>query len=108
PPEDEEHRNEFAAQSALMPAAWIGLAQRSISCGTSLAKYSGVRRSPATMSRPRSSRRLRSVGSSSASLIALLSLRTIGSGAPLGRNNAFQALDSMPLRPCSPEVGTLG
>jgi len=47
-------------------------------------------------------------GSSSVSLIALLSLRTIASGVPFGRKNAFQTLASTPGRPCSPVVGTSG
>src|SRR5215208_6331491 len=38
------------------------------------------------------------------SRIALLSLRTIGSGVPLGRKNAFHTLASTPGRPCSPDV----
>src|SRR4029077_237069 len=83
-------------QSALIPAARIGFAQRSISAGRYLARYSGVRRSGATISRPSSSSRVRTVGSSSMSLIALLSLRTIGSGVPLGRKKAFQTLASTP------------
>src|ERR1700730_4951607 len=41
-------------QSALIPAARIGFAQRSISARRYLARYSGVRRSGATISRPSS------------------------------------------------------
>src|SRR6516165_3648343 len=91
-----------------MPAAWIGFAQRSISAGRYLARYSGVRRSGGTISRPSSSSRARMAGSSRVSLIALLSLRTIGSGVPLGRKKAFQTLASTPGRPCSPVVATSG
>src|SRR5262249_14593017 len=87
-------------QSALMPAAWIGFAQRSISAGRYLARYSGVRRSGGTISRPSSSSRRRMVGSSRVSLIALLSLRTIGSGGPLGEKKAFQALGSTAGQAC--------
>src|SRR4029077_17946533 len=74
---------EALPQSALIPGCRIGSAQRSISSGRNLARYSGVRRSGGTISRPSSSSRLRIAGSSMASLIALLSLRTIGSGGPL-------------------------
>src|SRR3954467_5344935 len=95
-------------QSALMPPAWIGLAQRSISCGRYLARYSGERWSGGTISSPSSSSRLRMGGSSTVSLIALLSLRTIGSGVPFGRKNAFHTLASTPGRPCSPVVARSG
>ena len=50
---------EARAQSALMPASLIGLAQRSISSGRKLARNSGLRRSGGTISRPSSSSRLR-------------------------------------------------
>ena len=42
------------------------------------------------------------------SLIALLSLRTMASGVPLGTKKAFQTLDSTPGRPCSPVVARSG
>src|SRR5262245_26323587 len=93
-----------AHQSALMPAALITLPQRSISCGRYLARYSGVRCSGGRISRPRSWSRLRMLGSSTVSLITLLSLRTIGSGVPLGRKNAFHTVASTPGSPCSPVV----
>ena len=48
------------------------------------------------------------VGSSRVSLLALLSLRTIGSGVPFGRKKAFQTLASTPGRPCSRVVATSG
>jgi len=40
------------------------------------------------------------------SFIAPFSRRTIGSGVPFGRKNAFQTLASTPARPCSPLVAS--
>src|SRR5215471_17486715 len=97
-----------SCQSAEIPAARIGFAQRSISSGKNLARYSGVRCSGGMISSPSSSRRRRRTGFSSDWLTAALSLRTIESGVPLGKKNAFHTLDSTPARPCSPEVGISG
>src|SRR5262249_41044867 len=95
-------------QSALMPAAWIGFAQRSISAGRYLARYSGVRRSGATISMPSSSSRRRMGGASGGSLIAWWSWRRTGWGGLWGKKTASQTLASTPGTLCSRVVATWG
>src|SRR3979411_2204175 len=58
------------------------------------------------MSQPRSSRRLRTLSSSSALSSASVSLSMIGFGVPFGANRAFQADASNSGMPASFDVGT--
>src|SRR5262249_12597950 len=73
------------------PAARTIGAHLSISLRTSRVSASGVRPAASGMSLPISSRRRRTVASSSAATIAALSLARIGFGVFFGANIAFQA-----------------
>src|SRR5712692_5188399 len=91
-------------QSALAPLALIGPAQRSISLGTNLVRYSGVRRSGAGMVTPMLANRSRTAGVSTASFDAFASLCTIASAVPFGNENDPQLPQSRPERPISRAV----
>src|SRR6266540_9767 len=90
------------------PAALRIGVQRATSLLTSSASASGVRSLPSGSTLPRSSRRLRVAGSSSAFDSVSLSLATISLGVPLGANSAFQALTLYSGNPPSAVVGTSG
>src|SRR5262245_33304180 len=88
-------------QSSDIPAAWIGGFHFLISAATNPLKYSGDRRSGATMVAPNSLNRACTAGVSIAATVASWSLWTTAAGVPLGRKNAFQALASKLTSPCS-------
>src|ERR1700680_4981373 len=86
------------------PLALIGAAHLAISAGMKRARNSGLRRSGPTTETPRLSRRSRTKGASSDSLVAAARGRTTAGGVPLGNTKAIQALQSSPGTPCSSAV----
>src|SRR3954451_24511039 len=90
------------------PLAAIGPAHFLTSSATNLARYSGDRRSGPARSEPITFRRSCIVGVSIAATAAALSLRTIASGVPLGRNKAYQLGISKSVSPCSWADGKSG
>src|SRR5262245_13709016 len=73
-----------------IPAALIRSAHLSMSLRSNFARYSGLLCSGADTRVPRSCIRSRTDGVSSASDVAWLRRRTIGSGVPFGKKKAFQ------------------
>src|SRR5262245_57495668 len=94
--------------SALVLAAMMIGVQRAISLLTRIASCCWPRFDLSGISKPRSSRRLRTVSSSSALSSALVSLPTTVFGVPLGANKAFQADAWNAAKPASLDVGTFG
>src|SRR5205085_7980579 len=101
-------RRHAAVHSPCTPEALIGPAHFSISLGMYLARYSGLRRSGGMTVTPTAARRSRTDGVSIVSPAALLSLRTIASGARGGSTTALQVPQSNCASPCSCAVGRLG
>src|ERR1041384_5948695 len=91
----------FNGQSTCKPPEMIAPSQRFTSSATNLARYSGERRSGATLVTPLSCILALTAGVSIAACVAALSLATTSAGAPLGRKNADHVVTSRPASPCS-------
>ena len=92
----------------LSPAALIGPAHFSISLATNFCRYSGVRRSGATISAPFFFSWSMTAGVIMAAIAASLSRCTIAAGVPFGKKNASQFSATKSFRPCSCAVGIAG
>ena len=79
-----------------------------VSLSTSFLRYSGERSSRAATFATMSLNRSCTHGVSRVSARAALSLRTIGSGVPFGKNRPNQVLTSKSGRPCSAVLGRFG
>src|ERR1039458_6925738 len=89
-PSPERHGMAAAAIAAALvhcdtPLALIGAAHFSISLAVNLPRYSGLRRSGATIMAPRPCKRSRTDGVFIAATVVSLSFLTISAGVPLGR-----------------------
>jgi hypothetical protein len=91
-----------------IPAALIRSAHLSMSLRSNFAKYSGLLCSGADARVPRSCIRSRTDSVSSASDVAWLRRRTIGSGVPFGKKKAFQPSMATSVKPCSRAVARFG
>src|SRR5262249_42058954 len=97
-----------AAHCPAIPAALIRSAHLSMSLRSNFARYSGLLCSGADTRVPRSCIRSRTDGVSSASNVAWLRRRTIGSGGPLWKKKAFQPSMATSVKPCSRAVARFG